>query len=612
MACARGGARDRRAGSVRLAAAVGLSFSLWWSAPVAAQQFGRWWWDGSLGAAQRGTENTSDGRKVSDFDQQEFRAALGLNGFLGHPAIGRFRLGLDLVMTELNGAGKLDTQRTGYSADLSFLPGGLYPFSLFYRRQLYDYTRPDEEETGPLVGVADTSTQWGGRFRIRKGPLRGTLFGVNHTGYDLLSIDAREEVHDREFVDWSGSRGRLQHHLRLAHSLREYGTVDLEIEDLTLNFEQRGGLTDIWRWQMSGVGIQRQVGVGTEPRRATDDYRLRTRLYRPVNERDQLDFNGELGLSRPEGRDSVESVGLAAAYRWRPRQRWEIAPFVRYARQTTQHQEVLSPRAGVTMSWSGRRGVLDWLLGGGASFGELESRDETAKRTESRSGLSVNASIGHGEAKRLRKEFEIEAGRNELRLSRSDLVTELPDLGIPGQALGDHDFYRARATLAHRWDSKWLSGWGEWSRRESSDKVVVGDFSSETLTSTLQYGSRKLTLQASVGETNVDQTLVGDQQIRFQGLGARWRPFRQLSFNGSFRDDIREFALTPDIDGGRVEFGVELRVGEIRVLASAFETRESLADGLERGNRGVRWSITRRLAGWLPIVTGTQRRGVIR
>ena len=104
----------------------------------------------------------------------------------------------------------------------------------------------------------------------------------------------------------------------------------------------------------------------------------------------------------------------------------------------------------------------------------------------------------------------------------------------------------------------------------------------------------------------------GDQEVRFTGAGARWRPWRYVHLNGSYREDQREFVLAPDIDGDRAELGLELRVGQVQLLASLFETRERLMDGSERTNRGLRWSIGRRLAGWLPIVTGTQRRGTIR
>ncbi len=582
------------------------------SGALSAQRFGQWWWDGSLGLAQRGTDNTRNGRQVNNFDQQELRLSLGVNGYLGHPALGQFRLGLDLALTEVESGRSVDTERTGLAAEVSFLPRGSYPFSLFYRQQRYDYTTPDDERTLPLLGVPDTSTEWGGKFRIRKGPLRGTLMGVNHAGYDLVSTTAREDVQDNQFVDWSRSGERLQHHVRLEHRLREYGTVDLEIEDLTLNLEQRGDLTESWGWQMSGVGIHQETGVGGDARRTSDDFRLRTRLYRSIGEDDQLDFDGNFGLSRSRGGDSVESAGLAVFYRWRLRQRWELAPFVRYGRQTAGEVEIQAPRAGLSLSWQGTRGEFNWLAGGSVSYGSLKRRDPKVDSNESQSAFSVNASIGHGKAQRLRKELEVEAGRNQLRFSRTGLPTDLADLGLVVRALGDEDFYRARSTLSHRWDSKSLSGWAEWSRREATNNAVVTGFSSDTLTSTLQFGSRQFTLQANVGKTRVDQPVTGDQEIRFRSFGARWKPWRHLSFNGSYRGDVRDLVQAPDIDGDRIEITLELRLGQIVVVASAFETNEYFAGGDGRSNRGVRWAISRRLAGWLPIVTGTQRRGVIR
>jgi hypothetical protein len=579
---------------------------------LSAQRFGQWWWDGELGVGQRGTENLRDGRELSSFDQQELRASFGLNGFVLHPALGRFRLGLDLALSELETGRTLDTERTGFEADFSFFPRGSYPFSFFYRRQLYDYVRPEEDAPVDLVGAVDTGEQWGGRFRIRQGPLTGTLLGLNHTSYDFLDVEAREEVQDRQFVDWSRTSDGLQHHLRLEHHLRRYGTVDLEIEDLTLNLEQRGQLTDAWGWQMSGVGIQRQVGVGQDPEQASEDYRLRTRLYRAVRERDQLDISGDFGSSRPEGRPTIDSVGFSLFYRWRPRLGVEVAPFLRYARQAGGDLEVLSPRAGFSLSWSRNQGAVDWLVGGLVSYGNLEAREGDESREESRSGYSANASLGHGDSKRLRKELEIEAGRNQLRLSRSNPLTDLPNLGLPGAALGDEDFYRARATLSHRWDSKWLTGWGEALHREASDDLGLGKFDSQTLTTTLQFGAKRATIQANAGRTTVNQDPGGDQEIRFTGVGVRWRPWRYVHLNGSYREDQREFVLAPDIDGDRAELGLELRIGQVQLLASLFETNERLMDGSERTNRGLRWSISRRLAGWLPIVTGTQRRGTIR
>jgi hypothetical protein len=80
----------------------------------------------------------------------------------------------------------------------------------------------------------------------------------------------------------------------------------------------------------------------------------------------------------------------------------------------------------------------------------------------------------------------------------------------------------------------------------------------------------------------------------------------------SYRADERQVDLGPDIDSERYEAGFDLRFGAFLLQAQAFETQEKLLGGMERSNRGVRWSLSRRFAGWLPVVTGLARRGAIR
>jgi hypothetical protein len=394
--------------------------------------------------------------------------------------------------------------------------------------------------------------------------------------------------------------------------LRRYGAADLEIEDTTLNFEQRGDLAKVWQWQLSGLGIQRQVDTGDGTGQATDAYRLRTQLYREVRGRDRFDLAGNFGLSQPRDAAAIETVGWSLFYRWRPRLNLEIAPFVSHARQASEDVEVTSPRAGIFLSWSRNAEAFDWGVGGRVSYGSLQRRDAATTLDEKTTGFSINASVGHGETKRLRKELEVEAGSNQLRSNQGEPITDLPDLGLPATVLGDEDYSRARVTLSHRWDSKTLSGWAQSSRRQASDAQGLQTYDSDTLTTTLQFNTRRLTITGHAGTTRVDQAARTDQEVRFVGTRARWRPWRALSLRASYRQDVRELALAPDIDGDRLELGLDLRVGQTVLLGSLFETNERIEDGNERTNRGLRWSISRRLAGWLPIVTGTQRRGVIR
>jgi hypothetical protein len=598
--------RGRWPGSLALWLAAALL-----SGPLSAQRYGQWWWDGALGFSGRGTENLRDGEQTSDLEQQDARVSLGLNGFLVDPALGRFRLGFDLALTEVETGRSIDSERTGYEAEITGLPRGAYPFRLFYRRNIYDYSRTEDEALERPIGTIDTAEEWGGRLRLRRGPLKGTLIGVNRASFGFVAADVGEDVREREFVDWAGSFAGLGHHLRVEHSLRHHGTTDLEVEDLTVDLDQGGDLTETWHWRLSGVAIERDAAVGEGTFQSTSDYRLNTVLHKEVHERDQLDLVGDFSRTRLGVGRGVDRTGGTLRYHWRPREGVEVAPFVGYARQTAGNLDLSAPAAGVSASWTRRATAFDWLLGGRVSYAALESSDGGETRSESQVGSSFNASVGHGTEKRLRKEMEVEIGRNELRATGSDVLTDLPDLGVAGTPLGDEDFYRARLTLSHRWDSKWLTGWSESSGRQAASDLAESDFESETLTANLQFGSRSATIRASTGTTSVNRESSGDQEVRFESLSARVRPWRFLSLGGTFRRDRRDLSLAR-IDGERGELTINLQVGQIRLVGGLFESRERLMDGSERTNRGLHWSIVRSLAGWLPIVTGTQRRGVIR
>ena len=53
-------------------------------------------------------------------------------------------------------------------------------------------------------------------------------------------------------------------------------------------------------------------------------------------------------------------------------------------------------------------------------------------------------------------------------------------------------------------------------------------------------------------------------------------------------------------------------MGKLWIRGEAFQYTEYPDDGAVRRNRGIFWSVRRGFGGWLPIVTGPQRRGVIR
>jgi hypothetical protein len=166
--------------------------------------------------------------------------------------------------------------------------------------------------------------------------------------------------------------------------------------------------------------------------------------------------------------------------------------------------------------------------------------------------------------------------------------------------------------MRHAWDSSGISGWGEWSRRDTTDVVAVENYELDNISGTFQFHAAALNVQATGGETSIAGGVADGQTVQYLGAAASWRIARLVSLRASYRDDTREFALTPGIDGNRAEAGVTVRLGRLSFKADIFETNEQLAGDVERSNRGLSWSISSRFAGWLPIVTGTNGRGVIR
>ncbi len=81
---------------------------------------------------------------------------------------------------------------------------------------------------------------------------------------------------------------------------------------------------------------------------------------------------------------------------------------------------------------------------------------------------------------------------------------------------------------------------------------------------------------------------------------------------GNYRYDMRRLELAPDVDVSRYELGLEYRLGQFLITAGLYELHERPDDGSERTQRGITWSVGRRFAGPLPVMTGSRRRGTIR
>ncbi len=596
---------QRRLGAAVVAVCLALV-----AVPLAAQPFGRWWWDGRIGLGQRQADGMVDGRRVRRFAEQQAQLSLGLNGYVLHPAIGDFRVGVDLSLADYEGARLAGSDRIGAEILLNLLPQGRYPLNLYYLRNEYDNTPDQGEDPFSLLGIIDASDRWGGRLRLRKGPLRGLLLGFENGETEFLNPRADRELRDRQYIDWSRTGKKLNHHLRIERQYRNYGTVDLELEDHTANFDQHGSLTPSLRWELSAVVLLREIATGGAPV-SSDDTRARSRLLKEIRQRDQLELRYDAGVFSTDLAATRDSQALSVFYRWRPREQWEIAPFTAYSLVTVDGLDLEAPRAGVAASWRRSRDKLTTGLGARVSLGSVERRQGTEARRDSQGSWALSASLRHGLANGFRQELEAEVSRNEIRFGR-DPVLDLPDVILPPGGLTTEDQARVRGTLGWRWDSRALTVAGEWFRRDSARQPALEDVSADTLRLAIDAGAGPIALKLDVGETTARDGDLGEQELSYGTAVVSWRPRRLLRLQLFYRLDERRLVLAPDIDSERTEASLQWRLGAIVIEAQAFERAQRLLAGTETVNRGFRWSISRRLAGWLPIVTGANRRGVIR
>jgi hypothetical protein len=437
------------------------------------------------------------------------------------------------------------------------------------------------------------------------------LLSVDRRETDFLDPDAATGVADREFIDWTRQNGGGRHHVRLEHRLHEFGTVDLATEDLTLTVEERLDLTSRWRWELDGDVIDREAS-STVSVRDVRDSRLRNRVRATLRDQDILDFNLAFGSTEFNTAETVDRQLASVFYRWRKGPAWEIAPFVRFDRQSQADRTLAAPRAGLGAFWTGAALGFETQVGARASLGTIRDQDDDGTDRDRRQAFGVTGSFARGAPDTLRQSLELEWSANEFRVERERIVG-LPDLGLTGTTVGSEDFVRVRFNLDRAFDSRAVRGWGEWSRRSGTRDPFGTGVDSAGWRGGAHWSARGVAFQGDLGETTVDrQDVSTDQKIRYATALASWRPVPYLTFRAAYRLDRRELEAFEDIDGSNLETTMQLRLGLLTLNAGVYERSEEVATGGQRTTRTVRWGLTSRFGGWLPIVTGTKRRGVIR
>jgi hypothetical protein len=580
------------------------------SGSAVAQQPGQWWWETAVGLNERDFENKIDGQPLSDFKEDSVELSFGLHGYIVHPALASFSVAVDALLSKVDARTDRDTNRYGLAADLNLIPQGAYPIRLYMKHGIYDYAQSADDDPFVRAGIPDTSTEWGAQTRIRKGPLTGVMAGLERTGIDYLSVDAKTGHGEREYLEWARGK-RYRHRLRLEHRQRDYGTIDLGIEDFFANLDERAQISQSWRWEMFGRGLRRNLTVADGSTSTTDNLRLRNRLIHQLRANDLLDLRYTIGVTRFEDDLKIENHGVSAFYRWRLPAGVEIAPFASYQTQASAGYDVSSPRAGVSATWQKPFRTMQALLSARTSYGSIDYSGSSTDIDESQFAWGFNGSLTHGRSSGIRKELEFELSRDELRVTSVPTLS-LPNLGLPRDGLGTENRYRSRLTVDHRWDGTFISASGEWTSSESSGSFAVGPFETTSLLGQVQFGTHGLGLSGTLGDTRVESQAMNEQDVEFVGVAATWTPRRYLSLRTFYRSDTRSLVTAPSIDGERYEVGVTMRFGQLVFDGFVYESEERLDGGSQRTHRGMTLSLSTRFAGALPIFTGTKRRGVIR
>ena len=577
-----------------------------------AQQYGQWTWDAVLRADGRSNDNSLDGRTVSRYQNRELRLSLGLNGFILHPSVARFRLQLDTSYNRfLQGAGA-DNFRFGGRADLSLFERGAFTVRMFYARQQYDYTKLGGEDPITLAsGLPDSLTSWGIRTRFRRGALRGLILGLTSTELTFVGPEDGAQIIDNAFVDWSRAGKKLQHRVRLAREVRDFRRLDYALDTTTFNWTESGWLAPTWRWDMFAIGIRQSSDFGGTAAVDTNTARLRSQFSQRHTSGDLLTLTYGFGYAGIQSGGGATDHQLEVRYRWFFESGWELSPFAVYTIQNRGVVTVSIPQGGVSATWTGNLGAVDTLFSGHGAYGATVASSDAGDVNVPFWSGSASFTLGHGNPQGLRKEFEVTSSYNEVR-SAGDAIDNLPDLGISFASAATQNTSRARLSLMHNWPGGGMDGWLEWRRNEAESAVNQTRLTFEGLLATAQLRLSSFSLLATGGNTQIDDLLGKGQELSFAGASIGWRPWRSLRLNASYRKDRRQLVLTPDVDSDRIQGIVEFGLGRLFFRAEAFQYTERSLGGVERRNLGILWSVGRGFGGWLPIVTGPKRRGVIR
>ncbi len=582
--------------------------------PAAGQAFGQWWWSASAGFEQSAYENLVEGLPASEYQQQRLRLGLNLHGFVVHPLVASFNLGLSALVSSYENVGTLDSEKLGVRGQIDLFPRGKVHTRLRFSQQQFEYgeatpTDPTDPDPVPLLGLPADATSWGGEVFLRGGFLRGLVAGFSGSVMDFIDPEQGTQKDESQHLEWSRGGEKLRRRYRLEHRERSYGSFDFSYEDLILNLSEYGSIAEHWNWHLTGHGTLRETTIREETNDFETFFLRNLFTHNPVKAR-ELQISQSSAFQSSVAGDTMSHT-LSGRYRWNFTNGWHLAPQVSFNYQETPNTRLEAPQAGVHVTWSHDLRRVDLLAVGSVLVGEVSGLKSGEDFSQSVTSLTAGGSVGFGSTRTLRTDLDVLFAQDDL--SAQELPGDLPDLGTSLALGGTEDRIEVQLTLSRRIRQISTRLQSQWQNRLRAPDLVNEDVELDRIVHQLYVQSRRFSMTATLGKNEIVDPDGLDSSLS-QSVTLSYRPWRLLTLGGTYRVSERDFAveLFPQVDSEYYSLDVSLELGGFKLHGEVYEAIDRSGVGPERTNQGVSWSISRGFSGLLPIVTAPQRRGVIR
>jgi len=580
--------------------------------PVTAQTYGRWWWDAQLRSRYRFSEVLDDVQRLSSYHEKGLQLDLGLNGYLGHPVLGSFRIGLSGGSFDYPLAGREGSKssETGGRVELRLLPRGNYPLTLSIGQKSWNYPRSIATAERTESFLPSSARDLAAKLRFNSGPLVGTVVSHSRSKLDFADSSDPGDLFEESVLGWSRHLGPFDNLLRVRDALRQYGHLDYRLEDSLVHFEQRAVLGPRWSWALQASRVENRALITQEETSSFTDYRLSQQSIFDINERHQLNFNFGAGY-QPADQGATRAWQAGAFYLWRVSPDLQLGPYFQYADASGQAR-ASQVTTGLSLSDRAKTSRWDFSYSTRVGLGMQKQRQATLKTSEDRLAYSIQANAGRGAENRARLDFDLSAGRSQVDLERREFDVEGTVLAFPN-AIGRDDFVRGTARLYRQRGAGRIGFSTEVDYRRTTPAQFGDRVDSQTVLGTVDFGLGTFSALLSAGSAAQRKVETDSRtEVRFASARASVRFRRYLSLTTSYRYDEREVAPSVSLTSGRLETDLTVVFGEWSLSARAWDNRDELTGGNQRELRGFELSLARSVAGWLPIVTGGERRGSIR